>query len=710
MAFTKLQIHLGSVGVLCTFALGLASGCGTNSSSDKLDAGQRRYCNILDGSSQGGKDATIDTGTAGPGGGLDSAGMPDAPAIDLSPGLRPDSPGLEVGDARTVVIVDMGVDSAAMDGSRDATGTAGTGGVGGGGGMGGTGGVDARPDVPSDVNDGPSAELPRDLGPDVSGTALDSNDALPETGDTPPDTGDAPPETPDAPPVDQGLPDGPTDLPPSSDVPAPACKLVGYGPWAPKQWTPPLRGVATGADGTPWAVGNLYAPWDFGTGPVRFSNLLDGGAPPADIFLAKLDPASGLATQAFSFGGPKDKLAVGAAVASNGNVGIIGYFSGEIDFTDNYQDGSGPSGVEGTAGRDFLQSSASINFYAVSDGNSSGIYVTPKKQHMVDLGTGSLLSIGSNPTQDAIAICGKTSKAVPNWNDNGATKGVITGGNAAAGGGMDIVVAKIDGATGSVIWGKQFGGAGDQLCQSVAIDNNGDVIIAGNYTGTLDFGGSTTVFLVPNDPNNEKGLLYVAKLSAATGVAIAAQTWGAVGRTDAYGITADASNNIVITGSLGGDIDFGAGISIADLGLTDAFVVKLTSTLAPAWAKSFGDAAFDQTAKTVGVSSTGDVYFGGSFKGGLGTLGLTSASTTALDAFVAQLAPTDGSMVCAHAYGDAAGAQQLTSLAVARAATGALADSILIGGGFSSQMPLGSTILDTGNASTPASFIGRITP
>jgi hypothetical protein len=149
-----------------------------------------------------------------------------------------------------------------------------------------------------------------------------------------------------------------------------------------------------------------------------------------------------------------------------------------------------------------------------------------------------------------------------------------------------------------------------------------------------------------------------------------------------------------------------------DLGLTDAFVVKLASDLTPLWAKSFGDSAYDQTAKTVAVSSKGDVLLGGSFKGSLGVLGPSSTSNTALDAFLAQLSPTDGSVVCAHGYGDATGAQQVMTIAVARAATGALADSLLVSGTFQSQITLGTTpTLDTGGPATMSnSFVARAIP
>ncbi|HEX7505460.1 MAG TPA: hypothetical protein VF550_01730 [Polyangia bacterium] len=481
----------------------------------------------------------------------------------------------------------------------------------------------------------------------------------------------------------------------------PAC----MSPSLAKKLVPPLMGIGVSASGTPWITGNIFNPFDFGSGSVTSSGS-------ADIYLAKMDPTTNLATQTFTFGnsGGNDQVAGGVAVASSDNVAMIGTFTGEIDFTGNYQAGAGPSGVPGTAGLDFVANASAIPFYAVLDGTSTGTFVTPKFAHMVDLGTGTLLAVGSNPTQNAFAICGKTSKVVAAFSSNAVTKGLILPtGTATAGGGMDIIVAKIDGTTGQVIWGRQFGGAGDQICESVAVDNNGDVIIAGGYTGTLNFAGTTTALPVVSDTT--MALLYVAKLKSADGTGLVAQTWGTAGRTDAYALTIDAGNNIVVAGSLGGNIAFSGTISITDLGLTDAFVAKFTTALVPVWAKSFGDANFDQTAKAVAVSSAGDVFVGGSFKGSMGSLAITSASTTALDAWTVQLASADGSVICsAKAYGDAAGAQAVGAITQARTATGALANSVMMGGAFSSQIQLGTTLLDTGSASVAASYITRVVP
>jgi hypothetical protein len=484
----------------------------------------------------------------------------------------------------------------------------------------------------------------------------------------------------------------------------PACMDSVYA----KQIFPPFIGSGVGADGSVWITGNIYNPFDFTTNTNACSIATDPtcvtSSGSSDIYLAKLN-ASGLATTTKVFGTvaptSTDQFASGVAVAANGNVGLIGTFIGEIDFTGNDSNGSGNgSGAQNT---DYLLTSSTIPFWATFDSAGTAI-----KSHKVDVGTGALLSIASNPNRTEYAICGKTSKAV-GLSTTGT--GLLTTA-ASYVSGNDIVVAKINASTGAVIWGLEFGGAQDQSCQSVAIDNNGDVIIAGNYNGTLAFGGATSP--LPTVSDTTAALLYVAKLNGTTGAAIAASTWGTAGKVIPYGVTVDANSNIIVAGSMGGDLPFGGSNNLVNSGLTDAFVAKLTTSGASfttAWAKSFGDAAYDQQARGVAVSSNGDVYVAGLFEGTMSLAGspaitLSANSNANTDAFVAHLAAADGSAACGHLYGDALGSSGVTSITVARATDNA----VVIGGGFASKMTFTSGVLDTGAANLAQSYVARLAP
>lgn len=424
-----------------------------------------------------------------------------------------------------------------------------------------------------------------------------------------------------------------------------------------------------------------------------------------DTYLTKLDPTTGMPTILKTFGqnagsDGTSRTPAGVAVASTGQVGLIGTFGGEIDFTAFDSQGTvtpgNPDGTTGTAGLDFLTTTSTYtNFFVTLDATGA-----PVKAYTANMGAGFVLSVASNQAQSAFAVCGKTKQKV--------TGGLLTGTNT-YGGGFDIFVAKIGATDGIVKWGAMYGGTGDQICNSVAMADNGDVIIAGSYNDTLQF-GSLPAFPVVSDVT--ANVLYVAKLASADGAPLAAGTWGTSGKVTPNSLTVDVNGNIVVAGSLGHTIAMGS-ITLTDLGLTDAFVAKLDSALNPVWAKSFGDADHDQQAMSVTTASNGDALVSGQFQGSLGAMNLTSYAPTRVNAFMARLAAADGTVVpcSAHILGDNVGDSYISSVAAAPASAGSLANAVAIGGVFASKIAFdgsGTAILDTGSASTTASFILRL--
>ena len=446
---------------------------------------------------------------------------------------------------------------------------------------------------------------------------------------------------------------------------------------------PPMAGLSSDpSTGTPWITGTIYTPFDFGTGTKTSSGS-------ADMYLAKLNPTTGAATGVFLFGdgSSKDQVASGVAVASSGNVAVIGTTNGEIDLTAEALAGNGIGGV------DTLTATVSTPFYAVLSGAFDGTQATAIYAHMADLGTGAIMAIGSNPTQNAIAICGKTSKIIAAYNaTNAGNKGLLKGGsgNTTFGGGnTDLFVAKIDASTGIVTWGAQYGATGDQVCESVTIDNSGNVLIAGNYSGDL-FGLPTVA-----DTSGATALLFMAKLASSNGALMSgtAKSWGGTGRSDANALTLDKDGNAIMAGAIGSAIDFGGGHTAAYAGLTDIFVVKFDTTLTSLWALSDGDAGYDQAIKAIATDSNGNIFVSGSFKGSMPFLGLgDSTHNGALDGFVATILPNGSAKDCAKAYGDAAGSQSVSMLSVPRTAT-TNKDAIYEGGAFTSSVSFGGTTL-----------------
>jgi ribosomal protein S5 len=515
---------------------------------------------------------------------------------------------------------------------------------------------------------------------------------------------------------------------------------VCLGASAAVSFNPALNGMGVAADGTLWTTGSLVSlpssPYNFGAGPVSSTGS-------QDVFLNKVSPTTLLATQSFTFGyvGGYDQTGNGVAVAHNSstganNIGVIGNYYTEVDFDPirsgdtSYNGGNGP-----IDNLDFLSKSSNVagaptNFVLVADGASTMPEITPLKAHNIDVGTGAILAIASNPNQNLFAICGKSSRLVGAYTAAATNTGLLTAGwggtgsgtpvtgAATAGGSMDIVVAVIDAGstpanTGKVLWGRQFGGVGDQVCESLAMDNAGNVVMAGTYNGALSFGDPALfpALQLPTVGASGLSLMFVATLDT-TGTVQKAASWGTTAVSDLNGVAVDSNSNIVIAGNIGASVNMGGSIgAVTYYGKNDGFVAKLNSNLVPQWAVSFGDADYNQTAKAVALTSSGDVLIGGAFDGVLNGLnGLTASGNTALDAFTAQLSGTNGSVLCAQAYGDANGTQQVFAVTVATAATGTLANSVTFGGSYSGGITFGAYPLNTGSPGTAYSFLARLVP
>lgn len=693
-----------------------ATGCGSNTPAEKVDAGKRKYCDARCLETGGGIDTgprvdvsgSLDTSAST----LDGAGADRPGQADLAPADRPagpDSDGpsdsalaaggldggkLDAADERVVVPTDAPTDATASSGDAvrgDAS--------------------DSPSDPPTERADW-AADRPSDP------LAADAADVV--AADVPADVRD---DTRDVP-LDTSSDVAGVDVAASVG----AC-LLNAVPWR-KDWPTAVTvtpgGLAAGPQGSLWTGGVFFADVDFGAAVLTFSETSTKNG---DAFLAKLDPATGVASASFAFGDPnngKQKISQ-VAVAKNGNVAVHGSVTGEIDFTEKN------SGGEGDPGADYLVAASASLFYAVFDAASTGAHPTLIKPHLVDIGFGGTIGAGlnsivSHPDQNAFFVCGFASKAVPKFDDQVATnKGLITGAAGTYGGGADIVVAKIDAVTGNVLWGKQFGGTGDQKCMGVAVDGNGDVFITGTNKGALDFGGSTTA-LPAGSPNGE---LFVAKLGGSDGVALVAKTWG-TGNGDAYGyqtltLATDGANNVYLGGSTKSTIDFGGGLTLpgdASKQSFRAFIAKLTGALVPSWGHIYGSdvqvpdtgggshsSPANQYVTAVATASTGDVLVAGYYAGGMSEVGLPqnpSVSST-YDGFIAQVS-ADGANVCAKAYGSPTqvGSRQMTSLAVARLVSGDQTDLVVPGGSFSSSIQIGSVELTTADPSTNHSFVCRL--
>ncbi len=186
------------------------------------------------------------------------------------------------------------------------------------------------------------------------------------------------------------------------------------------------------------------------------------------------------------------------------------------------------------------------------------------------------------------------------------------GGPLTSAGNEDVFVVKLD-PTGNHLWSKRFGDAGIQPIYpgcKVAVDAAGAVVVAGTYSGTLDFGGGalSTVGLSRD--------LFLAKLDA-NGNHVYSHRYGDTEVGNQIGeklraLAVDGAGNAILAGSMDGSVDFGGGALAAPVG---AFAAKIGPTGNNVWSKVFGATFAEITAFT--VTPQNDIVFAGTFTGGI---------------------------------------------------------------------------------------------
>jgi hypothetical protein len=237
-------------------------------------------------------------------------------------------------------------------------------------------------------------------------------------------------------------------------------------------------------------------------------------------------------------------------------------------------------------------------------------------------------------------------------------------------GSTDVFVAKYD-ANGAHLWSKRSVGVGDERTSALAMDGAGTIIVTGDIvTGSANFGGA----------NLPLGMFLVK--FAPDGAHVWSRSLGGSFGSVAD-VQTDTANRIVLGGNFLGTVDFGGG-PLTSVGGADVFVAMLQENGTHVWSRRAGD-ALDQFGAAVAVDATGEVALAGSFYGTVdfGVGAHTSAGST--DLLLAKFA-SDGASLWSRRFGDAS-----TQVATG-AAVGPHGD-IVTTGYFSGVLDFGGTPL-----------------
>src|SRR5262249_13593777 len=103
-------------------------------------------------------------------------------------------------------------------------------------------------------------------------------------------------------------------------------------------------------------------------------------------------------------------------------------------------------------------------------------------------------------------------------------------------GSQDVAIVKLK-PTGELIWIRQFGNANTDLVERMVVDSSGNVIVAGTFQGSLDFGGGPVTGAGGDD-------YYLAKYASDGRFLWAKAIGGPNNEYNYHGLAVDPSGNI----------------------------------------------------------------------------------------------------------------------------------------------------------------------
>lgn len=206
-------------------------------------------------------------------------------------------------------------------------------------------------------------------------------------------------------------------------------------------------------------------------------------------------------------------------------------------------------------------------------------------------------------------------------------------------GSSDIFIAKFSSA-GSHLWSRRIGGTSLDYPSDVAIDAAGNIIVIGNFSGTVDFGGGNLVSAGSSD-------IFLAKYYTG-GAHQWSQRFGSTGNDAGAGVAIDAGGDVYMTGSFQLTVNFGGG-ALVSVGNNDVIVAGYSSTGAHQWSQRYGGILSDTATDIVLVE--GDVVVTGGFSGSANFGGGNLVSAGVQDIFLARYSSATGAHQWSNRYG-----------------------------------------------------------
>lgn len=173
----------------------------------------------------------------------------------------------------------------------------------------------------------------------------------------------------------------------------------------------------------------------------------------------------------------------------------------------------------------------------------------------------------------------------------------------------DAYVTKMDSA-GNLLWAVEAGGPGNDQALHLVLDGQGNVLVMGNFEGTVDFDPGPGVYALASGGNGQ--VPFVWKLDSNGNLVWVVAFTGTVGGIS-FHLAVDPAGNVALAGYFVGTVNFGPVTYISVALSWDIFVAKISNTGTVMWAKQLGSGGHD-SGYGVAMDAQSNVYFGGGFE------------------------------------------------------------------------------------------------
>ncbi len=135
-------------------------------------------------------------------------------------------------------------------------------------------------------------------------------------------------------------------------------------------------------------------------------------------------------------------------------------------------------------------------------------------------------------------------------------------------------------------WARTWGGSGNDYSQGVATDGSGNFYVSGRFAGIVNFDPGDGI-----DSHTANGSfdVFLSKFDS-SGDFVWARTWGGLFSDIGYGVAADGSGNVYVTGVFNGTVDFDPDDGVdphTTNGGEDVFLSKFNSSGDFVWAQTW---------------------------------------------------------------------------------------------------------------------------